>query len=100
MVCGEPLDRFTVSDVWAINDSLARQLGRWPNYRKVIVQNAEVSYFANHCPNCGAPQDDMYLHSEPDELFFDIPSAPPGSIELTPLAGSIQLSGDEHFQVD
>jgi hypothetical protein len=99
-VSGEPLDRFTVSDVWAINDSLARQLGRWPNYRKVIVQNAEDGYFANHCPNCGAPQDDMYLHSEPDEIFFDIPSAAAGSIELTPLAGSIQLSGDEHFQVD
>ena len=100
MVCGEPLPRFTVSDIWAINDSLARQLGRWPNYRKVITQNAKDGYFANHCPNCGAAQDDMYLHSEPDELFFDIPGAAPGSIELTPLAGSIQLSGDEHFQVD
>jgi hypothetical protein len=44
--------------------------------------------------------DDMYLHSEPGEIFFDIPSSAPGSIELTPLAGSIQLSGDEHFQVD
>jgi hypothetical protein len=99
IVCGEPLDRFTVSDVRAINGSLARQLGRWPNYRKVIVQN-EDGYFANHCPNCGAPQDDMYLHSEPDEIFFDIPSAPAGCIELTRLAGSIQLSGAEHFQVD
>jgi hypothetical protein len=100
MVRGEPLDRFAVSDVWAINDSLARQLGQWPNYRKVIVQSAEDGHFANHCPNCRAPQDDMYLHSEPDELFFDIPSAAAGSIELTRLAGSIQLSGDEHFRVD
>ena len=99
-VCGEPLDRFTVSDVWSVDDSLARQLARWPNYRKVIVEHAEDAYFANHCPACGAPQEDMYLHSEPDEPFFDIPGAVPGSIELTPLAGSIQLSGDEHFQLD
>ena len=42
----------------------------------------------------------MYLHSEPDELFFDIPSAAPGSIELMPLAGSIELSGDEHFRLE
>jgi hypothetical protein len=95
-VSGEPLNRFTVSDVWAISDSLARALGRWPNYRHV----AEGGYFANHCPNCGAAQDDMYFHSEPDEPFFDIPSAPPGSIKLTPLVGSIELSGDEHFRVD
>jgi hypothetical protein len=45
-------------------------------------------------------QDDMYLHSEPDEPFFDIPGTAPGTIELTPLAGSIQLSGDDRFQVD
>jgi hypothetical protein len=100
MVRDDPLNRFSVPDVWAIDDSLARQIGRWPNYRKVIVQGAEDGYFANHCPNCRAPQDDMYLHSEPDETFFDNPGAAPGSIELTPLAGSIQLSGDEHFQVD
>jgi len=100
LVFGDPLSQFTVSDVWAISDSLARELRRWPNYRKVLVQNQEDGYFANHCPNCGAAQDDMYLHSEPDEPFFDIPCAAPGSIELTPLAGSIQLSGDEHFRVD
>jgi hypothetical protein len=41
----------------------------------------------------------MYLHSEPDEPFFDIPGAAPGSISLTPLSGTIRLSGDEHFQV-
>jgi hypothetical protein len=41
----------------------------------VITQNAEDGYFANL-------------------------GEAPGSIELTRLAGSIQLSGDEHFQVD
>ena len=41
----------------------------------------------------------MYLHSEPDEPFFDIPRAAPGIIKVTPLAGTIRLSGDEHFEV-
>jgi hypothetical protein len=42
----------------------------------------------------------MYLHSEPDQPFFDIPSASRASIELTPLTASIQLSGDEHFSIN
>jgi hypothetical protein len=56
--------------------------------------------FANHCPHCSTPQEDMLLHSEPDQPFFDIPYAPPDSLELTPLAGEIQLSGDEHFSLE
>ena len=99
LVFGDPVSQFTVADVRTVNEPLARQLGSWPNYREVIVAKTGDAYFANHCPNCGAEQDDMYLHSEPDEPFFDIPGAAPGSIELTPLAGSIELSGDEHFQV-
>ena len=95
---GEPLTQFTVSHIWAIDEALARHLRRWPNFRKVIEPEDEA--FANHCPHCGAQQDDMYLHSEPDEPFFDIPGAAPGSISLTPLSGTIRLSGDEHFQVD
>jgi hypothetical protein len=41
----------------------------------------------------------MYLHSEPDEPFFDILDAAPGSIRLTPLTGTVRLSGDEDFHV-
>ena len=95
-VDGEPLTQFTVSDVSAVSDALGSQLQRWPNYREV----AEGGYFANHCPSCGASQDDMYLHSEPDQPFFDIPRAPPGSIAFTPLQGLVQLNGDEHFGID
>ncbi len=94
-VFGEPLSQFTVSDITAVSGSLARQLARWPHYREIT----EGAHFANHCPSCGAAQEDMYLHSEPDEIFFDIPGTAPGSIELTPLMGSVQLSGDEHFNV-
>lgn len=37
---------------------------------------------------------------EPGEPFFDIPRAPSGAIRLTPLPGTIRLSGDEHFTVE
>ncbi len=98
-VADEPLAQFTVSDIWAIDDALARQLTAWPTFRRVNGLDADDAYFANHCPHCGAPQDDMYLHSEPDEPFFNIPAATRGSITVTPLAGSIRLSGNEHFEV-
>jgi Domain of unknown function (DUF5710) len=97
-VSGEPLTRFTVAHIWALEEELARQLRRWPNFRRVIESDDEA--FANHCPHCGAQQDDMYLHSEPDEPFFVISSAAPGSIRLTPLTGTVRLSGDKHFHVD
>jgi uncharacterized protein DUF5710 len=96
---GDPLTQFTVYNIWAVDDSLARQLRPWPTYRRVTNPDGAADYFANHCPRCGAPQDDMYLHSEPGEAFFDIPRAAPGTIKVTPLAGTIRLSGDEHFEV-
>ena len=95
---GEPLTRFTLSNIWAMDVELARQLRPWSNFREAGETGDQV--FANHCPHCGAPQDDLYFHTEPDELFFDISSAPPGSIRLTALAGTVRLSGEEHFQVD
>lgn len=97
-VADEPLARFTVSHVWAVHDELAQQLQPWPNFRRTSRANEVL--FANHCPNCGATQDDLHLHSEPGDPFFDVPGASPGSIELTPLTGIVRLSGDQHFQVD
>lgn len=98
---GEPLTRFTISDVWAIDDRLAKQLHPWPTFHRLGASATEPGGgFANHCPHCGTPQDDMFLHTEPDEPFFDIPNSPPDSFKLTPLAGEVQLSGDEHFTVE
>jgi len=96
----EPLTRFTVSDVSAMDDALANQLQRWPTFRRTLNPGGEPGNFANHCPNCGTPQDELYLHAEPGDAFFDIPHAPPGSIKLTPLTGTIRLNGNEHFTVD
>jgi hypothetical protein len=94
---GESLAEFTVSHIWATDEELARRLRAWPNFRKAGEPEDEL--FANHSSHCGAVQDDRYLHTEPDGPFFDVPSAPPGSIRLTSLAGTVRLSGDEHFQV-
>jgi Domain of unknown function (DUF5710) len=93
----EPLTQFTVSDISAIDESLFVQLLAWPTFHKTTIPPHDV--YANHCPHCSCPQDDVYLHSEPDDVFFDIPASRPGSVKLTPLAGSVALSGDEHFVV-
>lgn len=96
----EPLTQFTISDVVAIDDSLARQLRPWPGFRQISDSGGDGARFANHCSRCGAEQDDRSLHSEPGAPFFDIPRAPPGAIRLTPLSGQVRLSGDEHFIIE
>jgi hypothetical protein len=91
----EPLAEFTVSDIWAIDTNLQSQLEPWPTFHPLADQSA----FANHCPHCQSPQDDMELHSEPDHVFFNIPRAEPGRIHFTPLDGEIRLSGSESFEI-
>jgi hypothetical protein len=90
-----------VSNVRAVDRALAAQLARWPTYREVAgeSESEEARFFANHCPHCGAMQEEMYLHSEPEQAFFDIPRAAAGSIKLTPVEGAVRFSGDESFAV-
>lgn len=97
---GEPLAQFTVTDVLAVDGSLARQLASWPGFRRIADADTGGTRFANHCPHCGAEQGDRDLHSEPGEPFFDIPHEPPGTIRLSPLAGQVRLTGDEHFTIE
>jgi hypothetical protein len=94
-VSGEPMTQFTVSSPWTLDAALMRQLEPWPTFRLA----REAGYFANHCPHCGAVQDDLYLHSEPDQPFFNIPRAIPDSIKLISLTGRVQLSGNESFEI-
>lgn len=96
----EPLSRFTVSEVSGMDMNLARQLQRWPNFRRIANPNGEIGEYANHCPHCGTPHEDVSLHSEPGDPFFDISRAPSGSIRLIPLSGTVHVSGDEHFTVE
>ena len=97
---GEALVQFTVTDVLAMDEALARQLARWPGFRRIAGPASDGPRYANHCPHCGAEQDDRDLHTEPGDPFFDIPRAAPGSVRLIPLAGRIRLSGDEHFTIE
>jgi hypothetical protein len=83
-----------------MDSALATQLERWRFFRKEIGAGSEEGCFANHCPHCGAMQEDYLLHAEPGDVFFGISRAEePGSIEFTPLAGRIQLSGDYSFGI-
>jgi hypothetical protein len=95
----EPLTRFTVSTIWTMDDALSYQLQRWPHFKRGTGPALHPGYFANHCPQCGAAQEDMDLHDEPDDPFFSIPHAPPGTLRLTPLVGQIRLSGCCHFSI-
>jgi hypothetical protein len=97
-VMEEPLEQFTVSDIRDMDEALTRQLALWPTFRKPTEAD-EV--FANYCTRCGEPQDDMLLHSEPEQPFFDVPAAiAAGQVTCTPLLGTIHLNGDEHFLVE
>ncbi|HEX4025853.1 MAG TPA: DUF5710 domain-containing protein [Steroidobacteraceae bacterium] len=91
----EPLEQFTVQGIWAMEPGLARQLERWPSFRF----DARQGCYANHCPLCGAPQDEAALHDEPDQPFFSIDPADTQSLRLTPLTGIVQLSGDYGVEV-
>jgi hypothetical protein len=94
---GEILEWFTLSNISSMDGALAATLERWRLHR--TTTGPEDGYFANHCPYCGAVQEDYLLHSEPGDVFFCIPEAEPGSIELTAVKGRIRVSGDCGFGV-
>jgi hypothetical protein len=93
-VLREPLEQFTAQAIWAMAPALARQLESWPSFRFDVRQG----WYANHCPHCGAPQDEAALHDEPDQPFFRIDPADTRAFRLVPLAGTVRLSGD--YSVD
>jgi len=97
-VSGEPLSQFTLSHISAMDRGLAMQLAPWPLFKKAGQGSGDRS-FANHCAHCGATQDEVQLHAEPEGPFFDIPHAAPGSLRLTPLTGVIAVNGDHSFTV-
>jgi hypothetical protein len=99
IVRDEPLTQFTVSRIWAMDDALTRQLEPWPTFRREGDPASQDSAFVSHCPQCGAPQDDLFLSSEPDQPVFNVARAAPGTISIKPLLGQIQFSGDESFEI-
>jgi len=95
-VCGEALAEFSVFRVSAIGEELVAQMGDWPQFR---LTGGGDGFFANHRIRCGGVQDELYLHTEPGDVFFDVPKAPRGVIRMAALVGIVRLSGDESFQV-
>jgi hypothetical protein len=87
----KPLAQFTVSTISALDAALAAKLAAWPNFHE--SDNEPGSGYANHCPRCGALQEDLYLHSEPEDPFFNISRT--ASVRLEPLAGRIRLNDRE-----
>jgi hypothetical protein len=96
---GDPLVDFTVSNIWAIDRVLAKLIQRWPCFRKGVGEDSDEGNFANHCPHCGAMQEDYLLHSEPGDVFFGLAMGTPGGVEFTALEGRVYLSGDYGFRV-
>jgi uncharacterized protein DUF5710 len=92
---GNALEFFTLSNISSMDSALAATLERWRFYR--TATEPEDGYFANHCPYCGAVQEDYLLHSEPGDVFFCIAEAEPRSIEFTVVEGRIRVSGDCGF---
>lgn len=93
----EPLSRFTVSNIWAMDEALVQQLTSWPHFKMGLSSIQQSAYFANHCPRCDTLQEDLFLHGEPEGAFFSIPEASPDALCLIPLKGPIRLSGNCRF---
>jgi hypothetical protein len=98
-VLDEPLERFTISDIRAIDEVLLQGLKRWPRFRATTERDG-FGDFANHCEACGDVIGDIDLHSEPGHAFIDIAHAVEGTVTLFALARAVRLSGNEHFVVD
>ena len=94
---GDTVQRVTVSNMSAMDDALAAQLGRWPSFRRELGADLDGGCFVNHCAHCGAVQEDYRLHSEPEDIFFDVSDAELGAVGLMPLVGRVRLSGDYGF---
>src|SRR5258708_6549087 len=73
-VLDEPLERFTISDIRAVDEALLQELQRWPSFRRT-AEGDQFGDFANHCATCG-------------------------DVTLVPLARTIRLSGNEHFVIE
>lgn len=98
-VLGESLERFTVADISAMDDALLRELKRWPSFQPVTAGHA-TGEFSNHCARCHEVIGDIELHSEPDQVFFDIEHAADGAVTLVSLPRTVRLSGNEHFVIE
>lgn len=97
-VRGEAAFDFTVSNITAIDESLRLQLARWSNFHPIRRSRAGHGGFANHCPSCGTPQDDFYLHCQRGGIFFSFQDPVAQELRIHVLEGRVRFSGDEGFE--
>lgn len=97
LVTGESIEQFVVSNIWAVDEALSKELRRWPNFVQHLTDEQD-GIFENHCPECAAVQEDYLLHDEPGDVFFGLSRVPAGSIRFTSLQGEFRLSGDYSFR--
>jgi hypothetical protein len=97
LVGTETYSEFSVSSISAVDAALEEQLKGWPAFRWRFDRSLGRRVLTNVCTHCGASQADYYLHCEPGGPFFTLDRAAPGGARFTPLAGRVQLDGDEGF---
>lgn len=98
LVEGEPTLDFSVSNVTEVDAALRLQLARWPNFHPIRRRGAAGGCFANHCANCGRPQEDFYLHCQPGGIFFSFQDHIAQDLQINALQGLVRFSGDEGFE--
>ncbi|HUK03276.1 MAG TPA: DUF5710 domain-containing protein [Steroidobacteraceae bacterium] len=97
-VDGIDYQRFSVSNITRIDDALRAQLARWSGFRFGPRCTAAEQTLANFCGECGALQEDYYLHCEPSGIFFSFTNESQTKARFTPLIGRVQMDGDEGFE--
>jgi hypothetical protein len=98
-VRGEATFDFSVSNIRAIDASLRLQLAGWPNFHPMRRSHAGYGGFANHCPSCGTPQDDFYLHCQPGGIFFSFQDPVAQELRIDVLQGRVRFSADEGLEL-
>jgi hypothetical protein len=53
-----------------------------PTYRPSGSHTGDNAYWLNHCAHCRAPQDDYFLHCEPDAAFLPTTASGAAQIQL------------------
>lgn len=89
----EALEQFAVIHITGMDAVLEARLSPWAFF------HCSDGLYRNHCPHCLLPQEDLDLHCEPNGVFFRMEGQTRDRITLTPLPGTVWLSGEETFEV-
>lgn len=81
----------------AVVDMLKREA---PSYRRAFSKTTETTYWANHCPKCGALRGDFYLFEEFDGAFSPISVEHVLRMKATRLTTPFEANGQSSFGID